>query len=258
MPGDPDGDRPRRGPVALELMLASGAAAVSVAWFRAWADTPPRFSEYVGFLPRAGPHARVLRPAFSFRWVSIVLLVPPTLALLCSLVHPPRPTRAESLHRPGVLAALIVSAVLLVQSAMAVALGLLSGETPWWYVESRAFFGIGAEGLAVAIGWGLLALCRRWRPSPSWRDRAGRLLGWAWIASWLSSVVLVAYPRLAPSPTPSPVVEWAESGAIVSGGPDQPHPRGGRLQGPPEPAPEDTRSVSSPSATAPDENQATP
>lgn len=258
MPGDPGGGRPRRGPVAVELMMAGCVAAVSVSWFRAWAETPPRFSEFLGFLPQASPHTGVLRPVFFFRCGAIVLLVPPTLALLCSLIHPPRPTRAELLRRPGVLAGLIVSAVLLAQSTLAVAFGLLSGESVWWYVESRAFFGSGAEGLAVAIGWGLLALCGQWRPSPSWRDRAGRLLGGAWIAAWLSSVVLFAYPRLAPSPPPSPALGWTDSGERAAGEPGRAPPRRGLLQTPGESTPGDARSASSPSPTAPDDPQTMP
>ena len=35
--------------------------------------------------------------------------------------------------------------------------------------------------LPVATAWMALALGRRWRPEPSWVDRTGRALGFAWI-----------------------------------------------------------------------------
>lgn len=36
-------------------------------------------------------------------------------------------------------------------------------------------------GLAVMASWFTLALNRRWRPEPSWLDRAGRVFGWLWL-----------------------------------------------------------------------------
>src|SRR5262249_15461946 len=40
-------------------------------------------------------------------------------------------------------------------------------------------------GLAVLCGWLTLVLCGRWRPEPSWIDRAGRIVGAGWIAAWV-------------------------------------------------------------------------
>jgi hypothetical protein len=37
-------------------------------------------------------------------------------------------------------------------------------------------------GVAIGSGWMLLLVSGRWRPEPSWIDRAGRVLGWFWIA----------------------------------------------------------------------------
>jgi len=37
-------------------------------------------------------------------------------------------------------------------------------------------------GVAVASSWVLLLVSRQWRPERSWVDRAGRALGWFWIA----------------------------------------------------------------------------
>jgi hypothetical protein len=43
---------------------------------------------------------------------------------------------------------------------------------------------------AVVASWVALALARRWRPEPSWVDRAGRALGAYWIALSLYRWVL--------------------------------------------------------------------
>ncbi len=37
-------------------------------------------------------------------------------------------------------------------------------------------------GFGVVAVWGTMALARRWRPEPGWIDRAGRVIGWLWIA----------------------------------------------------------------------------
>jgi hypothetical protein len=49
--------------------------------------------------------------------------------------------------------------------------------------------------VAVAGVWAALALSRRWRPEPSWIDRAGIGLGVLWIASMLAIPVLNLLPR---------------------------------------------------------------
>ena len=42
--------------------------------------------------------------------------------------------------------------------------------------------GMGTPGIAVTIAWIGLAVSGRWRPEPSWIDRAGRLAGVGWVA----------------------------------------------------------------------------
>jgi hypothetical protein len=41
-------------------------------------------------------------------------------------------------------------------------------------------------GGAILFGWTTLLVTGAWRPSPDWIDRAGRLLGLAWIMLWAS------------------------------------------------------------------------
>jgi hypothetical protein len=50
-----------------------------------------------------------------------------------------------------------------------------------------------AVATAIAVTWAILAIGRRWRSEPTWLDRAGRLIGLAWIVvalTLLTSVVL--------------------------------------------------------------------
>jgi hypothetical protein len=44
-------------------------------------------------------------------------------------------------------------------------------------------------GFAVLGGWAVLVLSGRWRPEPSWIDRAGRIIG----ATWIGAVVLARF-----------------------------------------------------------------
>ena len=53
---------------------------------------------------------------------------------------------------------------------------------------------LGMPGLAVTVAWTGLALSGRWQPEPNWLDRAGRLIGLAWVGlmifqPWLISIV---------------------------------------------------------------------
>jgi hypothetical protein len=47
-----------------------------------------------------------------------------------------------------------------------------------------------AVGCAVGMGWGALALSRRWKPEPGWVDRVGRVLGYAAIATVLLGLLV--------------------------------------------------------------------
>ncbi len=39
-----------------------------------------------------------------------------------------------------------------------------------------------SAGMAVASTWLALRIGGWWHPAPTWNDRAGRALGWYWIA----------------------------------------------------------------------------
>ena len=52
--------------------------------------------------------------------------------------------------------------------------------------------GATAAHVLTAAGWSVLIFDRRWRPEPSWIDRAGRCLG----IYWLAAGVVIPFLRL--------------------------------------------------------------
>jgi hypothetical protein len=63
-------------------------------------------------------------------------------------------------------------------------------DSIWWDLGQDT-------GLAIAALWVVLALGRRWRASPDWIDRLGRLIGAGWVASTVAALLLmyVLMPR---------------------------------------------------------------
>jgi hypothetical protein len=59
-------------------------------------------------------------------------------------------------------------------------MGLPSGYL--WFDADHFLNTMAMIGVAVGSGWMLLLVSGRWRPERSWIDRAGRVLGWFWIA----------------------------------------------------------------------------
>jgi hypothetical protein len=49
-------------------------------------------------------------------------------------------------------------------------------------------------GFAILGGWVALVLSGRWRPEPSWIDRAGRIIGVTWIAAVVLSRCIHRFP----------------------------------------------------------------
>jgi hypothetical protein len=63
-------------------------------------------------------------------------------------------------------------------------------ESIWWDLGQDT-------GLAIAALWVVLALGSRWRTSPEWIDRLGRLIGAGWVALTVAALLLmyVLLPR---------------------------------------------------------------
>jgi hypothetical protein len=125
------------------------------------------------------------RASFRMGW-SLGLLRPPltalTVALLAVRLRPPRPRRASLLLRPGTIALV---------AATTAALLFWVARVPWicvaWDVKENvsdvynAWLEMGRiVEAAVPAAWASLALAGRWRPEPSWIDRAGRCVGVVW------------------------------------------------------------------------------
>ncbi len=145
------------------------------------------------------------------RWSALgyPLLVAWTIALVLLLFLPRRfrPSIKSLLERPGATAcgaaALAVAIETVNVITLAVALMANIGTVLPSAVMARflvmavtPYLGVnlGMPGLAVTVAWTGLALSGRWQPEPNWLDRAGRLIGLAWVAlmvfqPWLISIV---------------------------------------------------------------------
>jgi hypothetical protein len=143
-------------------------------------------------------------------WGCMVLAAPFvmawTLAILVLRLRRPRDRWNRLVRQPGLVAGLMAVLVLAWRligfATMCVRVigqptlwilnvrhGALSGAVAGWpprnllfetdhYLDTMATIGV-----AVASSWMLLLATGRWRPERTWIDRAGRVLGWFWIAS---------------------------------------------------------------------------
>jgi hypothetical protein len=96
----------------------------------------------------------------------------------------PRPRGRLRVRRPGWMACLAASAVILIAAVLALWIGWTSGFarlTRGGRLLVLVVFGATYAGAAVFWTWAAMAVSGRWRPSPSWTDRLGRVLGVAWI-----------------------------------------------------------------------------
>ena len=106
------------------------------------------------------------------------LLVSWTLGLFLARMRSPRPTRTRLFREPGVVATSTATLAIIAESVWLVGASLREGRIMLYsaFAGWRHFC-----AFAVAGGWLTLALSGRWRNSPNWIDRAGRLVGATWI-----------------------------------------------------------------------------
>jgi hypothetical protein len=137
---------------------------------------------------------QVYRTVDAFYAGANTLLMAATLALAVMVL-----TRARSvpmLAQPGPAACLAAAAAIVVTLArMSIkAYAMFSGTgNPFQfrYIYPHIVSGWSVRvGFAVLGAWVAVLLTRRWRPRHSWLDRAGRALGWAWIAIDLLHLLL--------------------------------------------------------------------
>jgi hypothetical protein len=120
-----------------------------------------------------------------------------TLAFTAFVLRRPRAGLRVVLRRPGpaacvaACAAMIVMATRIsVKSYAMFAIGGLDGSFEARYVYASLVGDYVRIGFAVLGAWLALLMARGWRPEPSWLDRAGRVLGWAWLSMALFHVLL--------------------------------------------------------------------
>ena len=130
-------------------------------------DMPGEITLGWALFARPGPQLSVQISEAACRVAGPILGIA-SLALLALRLRAPRPGRPVLLAQPGFWGC---AAPLLVMACYPAILAYL-GIRP----------DIGMDSGAVAIAWLSLGIARRWRPEPSWIDRAGRVIGLLWLS----------------------------------------------------------------------------
>jgi hypothetical protein len=182
----------------LDAMVLVAATAVGLAFLRAsvgdFSELGARMQDSVRVL--AGPldhwgawglaiystcvQAAALSIPFGWAW---------SVAILLLRLRRPRPRRRRLACQPGAIACYSAAITLVPAITRVVGVALMSGmssgfrEMLDWVVGTWFVFVPALAGFAVIGSWATLLLGRRWRPEPSWIDRAGRVLGVYWIAT---------------------------------------------------------------------------
>ena len=128
----------------------------------------------------AQPGLRVMYGDLVWRWAasSSPLVSLWMLTILGLRFLPPRPPLRRLARRPGMVACFIVG-VYSIWGCASLVVRALGGPLPphfdyWSYLASSLGHQVGA---VVPVAWLTLAFSGRWRPEPSWYDRAGMVLG---------------------------------------------------------------------------------
>jgi hypothetical protein len=125
------------------------------------------------------------------------VVVPMMAALLAIRLRPPRPRRGRLIHQPGFAACLAIMVWLLLRWIwVATFYYPPRSPPPAARFEPLWFEATQYAGEAVVGSWLALALSRRWRPEPSWVDRAGRVLGAYWLAALFSAYAALWIPMI--------------------------------------------------------------
>jgi hypothetical protein len=153
----------------------------------------------------------ILRRLPTLLALGLPALVVFTAAILALRLQRPRPSLRRLLLQPGASACVAALAVVALEVAGFVVSTLhfnySRGYLGKYIAHVWSNHGILVEittlvlvpmprrvGLAVMATWLVLALAGRWRGEPSWVDRAGRFVGFAWLASalfvWLDVHIL--------------------------------------------------------------------
>jgi hypothetical protein len=180
------------------------ATAVGLAVVRPYYATM-KLLDWVPPIPSAAPFNGWIKGLWGCLVLAAPLAMAWTLAILGLRFRRPRDRWSRLVRQPGLVAGLMAALVLAWRlvgfaimcvrvdgqknlSILTVRHGALSGYWGGWpppyllfetdhYLDTMATIGV-----AVASSWILMLASGRWRPERSWIDRAGRALGWFWIA----------------------------------------------------------------------------
>jgi hypothetical protein len=119
-------------------------------------------------------------------------------AVVVLSLRPPRPALRRRLRHPGIVAAYMATFGLLFSAwpRAAVLTAYAIGTTANHRWETAVLIGALANGSAIASGWLVLWLARRFRPEPRALDRLGRALGVYWITTAALANVSLAIEML--------------------------------------------------------------
>ena len=134
-------------------------------------------------------------PGYAWHRLAGSTLMTATALTLIFRLRRPRPPIRLLATQPGAVACFAILAMQLAEVGESVIESVINEEYGRLSaIDSAAYVALGefpiASAAVVPVGWLLLLANRRWRPEPGWIDRAGRVLGWAWIAWGLAWPIL--------------------------------------------------------------------
>lgn len=134
----------------------------------------------------SAPYSPIPSPTW-VNWVSISatnwafylspLVAAWTVGILILRLRNPRPILHRLARQPG-LVACCTATVAVGLGAIMTMIGVSCRYGVYYYFPLATY----PVGIAVLAAWTLLAVSGRWRPERNWIDRAGRIMGFAWLA----------------------------------------------------------------------------
>jgi hypothetical protein len=168
-----------------DLVIIIAATAPAFAVLRTlWPYAPDLYEAYFTF--RQSINNLLTQCNYAILATSIVALSL-TIASFVLWFRQPRPTIRYLTRRPGMVActaAVIVLVIRLINAGTVAGILLHDGRLDAWEIYVAELSVIPSEmGCGVAGAWAVQLLSGRWRCERNWLDRAGRVLGFFWIAT---------------------------------------------------------------------------
>ena len=171
--------RPRRRLTLADglILIAAVAAGFAIAKI-------PQGVHHAGVLVGDGSEVSMFaKVLISIYWASLLVM----LALIPLRLMRPRPPFRWIRRQPGFIACLIV-AFGMAHMGLYFAVHRFKQPIPWANIDVLSLIVSPSVGLLILSAWLVLAVSGGWRPERSWIDRAGRMLGIAWIVRYVIHV----------------------------------------------------------------------